>query len=166
MLFPFIQTRLEWRRVAVYQAVSVAGTKLVNEDGSERQQILQSCQPGMRVVLRREPTPQDPNFVALFVSDERQIGQLSSDDAEWIAPLLDSGRVAFDAEIWSLEKVAGSRSSSTLVCQLMLTQHELVPIKRFSLTAWLRRDRRAAASKAADSLRTVAPSSPDSMRRA
>jgi hypothetical protein len=141
-------TKLQWRRVAVYQPVLVAGAALANEDGSDRQRILQSCQAGMHVFLSREPARQhDPNAVAVFVgeaSEGSQIGHLPADVGEWVAPLLDSGRMALDAIIWSLEKVAGDNGRELLVCRLMLAQHELVPVKQFAWTAWLRGNQRSA----------------------
>src|SRR5580698_11409818 len=102
MFSRFYKTKIEWRRVAVYQPVSIAGHGLFNEDGSDRQDILETCQVGMRVVLRRDPASSDPNRVALFVNEGRQIGELPAEVADWVAPLLDSGKSAFDAEIWSL----------------------------------------------------------------
>jgi hypothetical protein len=166
MFSRFYTTKLQWRRVAVYQPVTVAGTALANEDGSDRQRILQTCQAGTHVFLSRETTNRhDPNTVAVFVGEVgegSQIGQLPADVGEWVAPLLDSGSAALDAEIWSLEKVAGDSGGEMLVCRLMLTQHELMPVKQFSWTAWLRGDRRSVSqSPSRDSLpnRFVEPQS-------
>jgi hypothetical protein len=138
MLSRFFKTKLQWRRVGVYQPVAVEGVPFSNEDGCNRQSILRACQVEMRVFLRREPTPHDPDAVSLFVSDEGRIGQLPAEVAEWIAPLLDSGKSAFDAQIWSLEKVEGENGHEQITCSLTLTQHQLVPIRQFSLIAWLR----------------------------
>ncbi len=162
MFSRFYKTKLQWRRVAVYQPVTVAGTTLANEDGSERQRILQTCHAGMRVIVCREPTKgheptksHEPNTVALFVDEGRRIGHLPAEVAEWVAPLLDSGRAAFDSEIWSLEKVAGDNGQPVLICRLMLTQHELVPVRRFSWTAWLKGDGRSQASPTSEPVRTL-----------
>lgn len=156
MFSRFYNTKLEWRRVAQYQPVTVAGAALANEDGSDRQRILQTCQPGMRVVLCREPAnSRHPNAVALFVNEQRQIGHLPAEVAEWVAPLLDSGRAAFDSEIWSLENVAGDNGLEAIVCRLMLTQHELVPVRRFSLIAWLRGRRRSQSGRPSQPLKTA-----------
>ena len=87
MFSRFYKTKIEWRRVAVYQPVSIAGLALFNEDGSDRQDILETCHVGMRVVLRRDPAISDPNRVALFVNEGRQIGELPAEVAEWVAPL-------------------------------------------------------------------------------
>ncbi len=143
MFSRFYKTKIEWRRVAIYQAVRVAGLALLNEDGSDRQDILETCHVGMRVVLRRDPASSDPNRVALFVNEGRQIGELPAEVAEWVAPLLDSGKSAFDAEIWSLEKNGQTECRERFVCRLLLTQHDLVPVKRFSWSAWLRGDGRS-----------------------
>jgi len=130
------QTKLQWRLRAVYHPVAVAGVAVANQDGSDRCQILQTCHEGMRVVLRREPDNcGDPHAIALFVHGGREIGQLPADVAVWVAPLLDSGRVAFDSEIWSLERVARDNGPEEIVCRLTLRQHELVPVRRISLAA-------------------------------
>jgi hypothetical protein len=139
MLSRFFKTKLQWRRVAVYQPVAVEGVSLSNEDGSDRQSILRACQVEMRVFLQREPNLHDPDAVSVFVTDETRIGQLPAEVAEWIAPLLDSGKSAFDAQIWSLEKVEGENGRELITCSLMLTQHQLVAIRQLSLIAWLRR---------------------------
>jgi HIRAN domain len=138
MFSRFYKTKLEWRRVAVYEPVSVAGLAFLNADGSDRQDILKTCHVGMRVVLRRDPANGDPHRVALFVNEGRQIGDLPAEAAERIAPLLDSGKSAFDAEIWSLERDERPECRERAVCRLLLTQHDLVPVKRLSWSAWFR----------------------------
>ena len=143
MFSRFYKTKLEWRRVAVYQPVSVAGLSLLNDDGSDRQDILKTCHVGMRVILRRDPANGDPNGVALFVNEGRQIGELPAEAAEWIAPLLDSGKSAFDGEIWSLEKKVQAECRERFACRLLLTQHDLVPVKRFPWSAWFGGDGRS-----------------------
>jgi len=140
MFARFFKSKLQWRRVGVYQPVPVVGGALVNDDGSERQGILRTCPIGTHLVLQREPTSHDPNAISLLLGDGRRIGHLPQETAETVAPLLDSGRVAFDAEIWSLEKVAGENGREWLECRVMLTQHELMRFSRFSLIAWLRGD--------------------------
>lgn len=92
----------------------------------------------MRVVLHHSCEPDDPHGVALFVSDGRQIGCLPIPVADWVAPLLDSGKDAFDAEIWSLDKIAGQNGEEQIACRVTLTQHELVPVRQFAWTAWWR----------------------------
>jgi hypothetical protein len=143
MFSRFYRTRLEWRRVAIYEPVGVAGTALVNADGSDRQTVLETCHAGMRVVLRRAPSDLDRNAIALFVNDGRQIGQLPANVAEWIAPLLDSGKTTFDAEIWLLRRNQDGQSPERFDCRLLLTQHDLMPVKRFSWSGWLRGDGRS-----------------------
>jgi hypothetical protein len=91
----------------------------------------------MRVLLRREPTSDNPSAVSVYLFAGGQIGHLPGDVAEWIAPLLDSGKTVFNAEIWSLDKIESEPGQEVHVCRLLLTQHELAPIKRFSLTPWL-----------------------------
>ncbi len=56
--------------------------------------------------------------------------------------MLASGIVAFDAEIWSLEKARTDAGLEAFECRLLLTQHDMVPVARFTLTHWLFRDRK------------------------
>jgi hypothetical protein len=150
MLDRFCRTTLEWRRrrVPALELVKVAGVEFGNEDGSDRQQILRGCQQSMRVVLRRAPMgSRDPTGVDLFVQGDRQIGHLSAEVTAEIAPLLDSGRTTFDAEIWSVDEFAGSDGRNLLACTIAMTRFERVPIQRFLWTyALLTAARKTAAS--------------------
>jgi hypothetical protein len=124
---------VEWRRIAQFGPVSVDGVAEKNGDGSDRQQNLRDCHEGMRIVLQRErKTPGDPNAMALFMHDGRQIGYLSQSFAAWAAPLLDADRAAFDAEIWSLDPVAADEGRTLIGCTLALTQFGFVVVGRFS----------------------------------
>jgi hypothetical protein len=105
--------------------------------GLPRQQsVLGKCHPGMRVLLRREPTTHDRNAVSVFMSGERRIGTLPAEIAEWVAPLLDSEKAVFDAEIWSLEESECEHDRDVPICRLMLTQYERVP-RVASANEWL-----------------------------
>jgi hypothetical protein len=130
------------------ELVKVAGVEFGNDDGSHRQQILRGCQQSMRVVLRRAPEgSRDPTGVDLFVQGDQQIGHLSAEVAAAIAPLLDSGRTTFDAEIWSVDEFAAGDGRKLLACTIALTRFERVPIRRFLWTfALLTAARRTAAS--------------------
>ena len=138
----FFKTRLEWRRTAVYEPVLVEGASQPDEELA-RQSLLKQCQAGLRVSLRREATAVDSMAVAVTVGEERVIGHLPRDVSEWVAPMLDSGVVAFDAEIWSLDRVPTNAGLEAIECRLLLTQHDMVPVARFTLTRWLFGDRRA-----------------------
>jgi hypothetical protein len=131
----FCETKLRWRRVAIFKPVRVTGD-VFSKNGASHQQSVWKCQTGMRVLLHREPTIHDRNAVSLFVNGERRIGTLPAEIAEWVAPLLDSGKAAFDAEIWSLEESECEHDQDGRICRLMLTQYERVPIKRLSFSAW------------------------------
>jgi hypothetical protein len=137
----FFKTRLEWRRTAVYEPVLIQGAALADAEVA-RQSLLKQCQAGLRVSLRREPTSADVAAVAVTLGDERIIGYLPRDVSEWVAPMLTSGIVAFDAEIWSLEKARTDAGLEAFECRLLLTQHDMVPVARFTLTHWLFRDRK------------------------
>jgi HIRAN domain len=143
MLSRFFKTRLEWRRTAVYQPVLVESTTLTDEEEAGQQSVLRACQVGVRVALARQPRSLDPSAVAVVTGGEQVIGYLPRDVGESIAPLIDSGRVAFDAEIWSLEKTENETGRESLACRLILTQHDFVPVVRFALTDWLFGDREA-----------------------
>ncbi len=136
MLSRFYETNLRWRRVATFRPVRVTGGVFEKNGAAQRQSVICKCRIGMRVLLRREPTIHDRNAVSLFVSGERRIGALPAEIAEWVAPLLDSGKAAFDAEIWSLHESECEHDPDARVCRLMLTQYERVPIKRLSFSAW------------------------------
>jgi hypothetical protein len=142
MFSRFFKTRFEWRRTAVYEPVPVKGPASAAEE-AERQTALKSCQAGLHVSLRRTPTSDDPGAVAVAIGDDRLIGYLPRDVGEWVGPLLDGGVAVFDAEIWSVEKVPTDAGGDALACQLLLTQHDLVPVARFALTDWLFGSRQA-----------------------
>jgi HIRAN domain len=134
MFSRFYETELRWRRVAILKPVTVSGDLFTKNGGSQRLKVICKCHTGMRVLLRREPTIHERNAVSLFVSGERRIGTLSSEIADWVAPLVDSGKAAFDAEIWSLEE--SEHDQDVRICRLMLTQYERVTIKRLTFSAW------------------------------
>jgi hypothetical protein len=138
----FFKTKLEWRRTAVYEPVLIQGAALAEAEVA-RQSLLKQCQAGLRVLLRREPTVADAAAVAVMVGDERIIGYLPRDVSEWVAPMLDSGIVAFDSEIWSLERARTAAGLEAFECRLLLTQHDMVPVARFTMTRWLLGDRKA-----------------------
>jgi hypothetical protein len=132
MLGRFCRANLEWRRVPGVELVKVAGVELGNHDGSDRQQILRDCHETMRVVVRRAPN--DPNGVDLFVQGDRQIGQLSAEVTTQVAPLWDSDRTAFDAEIWSVDEFTAGDGRKLIACTIAMTQFERVPVQRFLWT--------------------------------
>jgi hypothetical protein len=136
----FFKTRLEWRRTAVYHPVPLCGASSADEE-AQRQSALKSCQVGLRVSLRRAPTSDDPGAVAVSIGDERLIGYLPREVAEWVGPVLDDGKAAFDAEIWSIETI--SSAPAAFACEVLLARHDLVPVARFALTDWLLGKRQA-----------------------
>lgn len=143
MFSRFFKTRMEWRRTAVYGPLRVEGAALGDQEEAKRQSVLKACQVGLHASLRCEPTGGDPGAVAAFAGDERLLGYLPREVGEGVAPLLESGTAAFDAEICSLEKLQSDAGRETLDCRLMLTRHDLVPVARFALMNWLFGDRRS-----------------------
>jgi hypothetical protein len=129
--------QLEWRRVAVYRPMRIDVELVTGTAAFQPAQRSRTCVQGMRVLLRREPTIHDPSAVALCASSGRRIGALSSEVAEWVAPLLDSGKTAFEGEIWRLEGSVSRCVQRDAVGRLMLTRHELVPKTRSFWHTWL-----------------------------
>ena len=136
MFSRLFKTRLEWRRTAVYQPVPIEGCSRAEEEAL-RQVALKACQAGLRVSLQRALANDDAAAVAVSIGDERLIGYLPRDVAEWVGPLLDGGVATVDAEIWSVDKVSTPAGNESLACQVLLTQHDLVPVARLALTDWL-----------------------------
>jgi HIRAN domain len=124
---------VEWRRVAQFEPICVEGALLVEYDGTDRPSDGTAPQVGMRVVLAREPDNEhDRNAVAVDSLGEQRLGYLPAEVADWIAPLLDSGRVAFDGRIFAIGPT--NRDSATGgAFFLTLTQFEFRPVERFSL---------------------------------
>jgi hypothetical protein len=74
----------------------IAGTTFPNADGSDRMQIARGCEPGELLTLAPEPeNPYDPNAIAVWRKDGRQLGYLPREQAEEIA-----GRMRRHAEVW------------------------------------------------------------------
>jgi hypothetical protein len=147
MFSRFYETELRWRRAAVYRPVRIARGE-TKKGPLHGQSLSGTCHAGMRVLLRREPSCHDRNAISLFANGGRRIGTLPAEIAEWVAPLLDSGKTAFDAEIWSLENNECEQAPDAPVCRLMLTQHDFASIKRLSfkrlsLSGWWSRDGRS-----------------------
>lgn len=77
----------------------IVGVSFLNPDGSSRQEAIQCLQEGDRVVLQHEwSNPVDPNAIAVFTEDGRQIGYVPKKDA---AKLVKTGfeRIAVITEI-------------------------------------------------------------------
>lgn len=71
-----------------------------NPDGSERQRIARRCKFGQGLLLIRDPgNPHDPNAIQVWVKGSflrrrQQVGFLSAELAEELAPVLDAGGTA------------------------------------------------------------------------
>jgi hypothetical protein len=111
-----------------YAAKRVVGVTHKNRDGSDRQRILKSSRPGMRVTIAREPdNPVDPNAVAVRIAGGQQIGYLAAEVAQWVAPWLGSGQVDFACRIKSIEPFEMDDGRTMLGAQITMTRLELVP---------------------------------------
>jgi HIRAN domain len=130
---------LQWRRVAQFEPLRVEGAPIAQEDAAERPSGGAAIEAGMRVALARvRDDERDATAVAVESLDERRLGYLPSEVAAWVAPLLESGRVAFDGRIHAVEPADPRSNPGTVSFYLALTQFELRPVERFSLALALR----------------------------
>jgi hypothetical protein len=98
-----------------------------------------TIEPGMRVTLTRvRDVGRDSAAVAVESLGERRVGFLPPDVADWVAPLLESERVAFDGRVYAVEPADPRSQPGTFSCYVSLTQFELRPVERFSLALALR----------------------------
>ena len=124
---------VEWRRVAQFEPIRVEGAPLAKDDATDRPSERMAPQAGMRVVLAREPEDEhNRNAVVVESLGEQRLGYLPAEVADWIAPLLDSGRVAFDGRIYAIGPVNRDSASGSAFF-LTLTLFEFRPVERFSL---------------------------------
>jgi hypothetical protein len=133
-MFPRMRRRIvEWRRVAQFEPIRVEGAPLAKDDATDRPSERLAPQAGMRVLLARKPGDEhNRNAVVVESLSEQRLGYLPAELADWIAPLLDSGRVAFDARIYAIGP-ANRDSAGGGAFFLTLTQFEFRPVERFSL---------------------------------
>ena len=93
----------------------VAGVTKTNDDGSNRQQILQDWRT---LQLIRDPSnPYDRNAVKICLSTGQQIGFLSAELAAEFAPKIDKGK-RIEAVI--TEITGGIEENKTLGCNVKL----------------------------------------------
>lgn len=90
----------------------IVGESHRNLDGRSRQQLIKKhCKPGALVSLVREPdNPADPQAVAVY-AECGQIGYLSRDDAERLAPRMDRGE---HGSCWISQIQGGTRSKPSV----------------------------------------------------
>jgi hypothetical protein len=119
--------RLRWQRIAVYGPVNVQ-VEVSTETAARPPGFPGARDASMRVLLRHEPTPCDPNAVALYTASGRRIGSLHPEVAAWVAPLLDSGRSAFEGDIWPLEAGGSERGRLVPTRTMTLIHYELSPV--------------------------------------
>ncbi len=137
---------VEWRRVAQFEPIRVEGAPIVPDDSDGPPSAQRAVVAGMRVVLARDPDKDDDlNLVVVQSPTDRCLGYLPVEVADWVAPLLDSSRVAFDGRIYAVEQgrpsLSEARGDSTNHADsfyLTLTQFEQQPVERFSLTLTFR----------------------------
>jgi single-stranded-DNA-specific exonuclease len=68
------------------------GVTRTNLDGSQRQEVIaELCYNGQPLLLLREPNQYSYNNIGVYVA--YQVGQVSPEIAEALAPLIDQGRV-------------------------------------------------------------------------
>lgn len=130
---------MQWRRVAQFEPIRVEGAPVAEEEATERPSGQATIEPGMRVALVRElDNDRHPDSVAVESLGEQRLGYLPADVAACVAPLLDSGRVAFDGRIYAVEPADPNSTAGAVNFSVALTQFELRPIERFSLLLAIR----------------------------
>ncbi|MFN2237669.1 MAG: hypothetical protein ACK2U1_25845 [Anaerolineales bacterium] len=68
------------------------GVTRTNRDGTNRQEIItELCYPGQQLLLMRAPNQYSQNNLDVYVA--YQVGQVSSELAEMLAPILDEGHI-------------------------------------------------------------------------
>jgi hypothetical protein len=133
MPFDQLQTSgFRWRRVALYQPLLVSESTAVNADGTQRQRLLRSCQPGMQAAFRRDSDGGDIVGVYVRVGRESQIGILPQEVVARLASKLESARTVLDAEICSLDKIRGEQDKEEYACWILIKEFEFAPIEQFS----------------------------------
>ena len=70
----------------------IQGVTYTNRDGTERQEIIANlCYPGQQLVLMRAPNQYNANNLDIYIAF--QIGQVSNEMADLLAPILAEGGV-------------------------------------------------------------------------
>lgn len=69
----------------------VVGVTKRNADGRERQKVIARCRvDDLLLLIREKDNPHDPNAIAVYRATNEQIGYISADIAEELAPDMDS----------------------------------------------------------------------------
>lgn len=111
------------------RSCAVAGINHLNLGGVHRQDVITDCRTGEPVFLVRlkEQTP-DPNAIAVFRADGRDIGFLPREIAAELAPRLDQGSPIL-AKIEAIEPFTADSGSELLGVRLELTPHRITRSK-------------------------------------
>jgi HIRAN domain len=127
--------KIQWRRVAQFEPVRVDGPPIAQEEATDRPSGRALLEPGTRVALVRErKNERDPHAVIVASLDEQPLGYLPADVADWVAPLMDTGRMAFDGRIYAVCPAESGPPARAAGFYVTLTQFELAPVEHFSLT--------------------------------
>jgi hypothetical protein len=111
----------------------VEGVPVAQEEAADRSSGKAALRAGMRIALRRERGNEaDPTAVAVDSLDEQRLAYLPAEAAAQVAPLLDSGRFAFDGRIYAVDPADSESTTGAVSFYLALTQFELRPVERFS----------------------------------
>jgi hypothetical protein len=105
--------------------VNAAGINHVGMCGVHRQKLIAKLRGGQIIHLVRMPDhPDDANAVALFSEDGKDIGFLTREIAEEIAPRLDAGSPV-TATVGAVEPFETERGRRLLGVRLMLVPHRM-----------------------------------------
>jgi hypothetical protein len=126
--------KIQWRRVAQFEPVRVDGPPIAQEEAADRPSGRALLEPGTRVALVRErKNERDPHAVIVSSLDEQPLGYLPADVAECVAPLMDTGRMAFDGRVYAVCPAETGPPARVAGFYVSLTQFELAPVEHFSL---------------------------------
>lgn len=103
---------------------NAAGINHMGMCGVHRQKLIAKLSGGETVHLVRMDHPDDPNAVALFCEDGKDIGFLTREMAEEIAPRLDRGSPV-TATVAAVEPFETERRRRLLGVRLVLVPHRL-----------------------------------------
>jgi len=96
----------------------IVGVTKQNPDGTSRQELLKNCKAGVQLQIVREPeNPVDEKAIAVKLSDGQQLGYLTSELADELAPKIDRG-LTFEAMV--AEITGGTKDKPPLGCNIKI----------------------------------------------
>lgn len=104
---------------------NVAGVNRPSRTGGERQDEIVRLREGQQIILIREPdNPHDPDAVALFTENGKDVGYLPREIAAEIASRLDKGSPV-TAQVIVIEKFQTERGKKLYGVRIELTKYKM-----------------------------------------